>query len=107
MAKTSKTERPTDAEVAAWKKEHKEVYELETEDGTIAILRRPKLIDMERAMMADKKKGAKPLDFNRVIAKNCMLWCPENFWEDEDREMELLSYANELAAVGESRSRKL
>lgn len=104
---TKKDGRPTKAEIDAWKKEHKVIHELETEDGGVAILRRPKMFDLERALMADKKKGSKPLDFNRTIAKNCLLWSSPGFLDDEDRELELYTFAGELAAAGESRTRKL
>lgn len=104
---TKKTERPTNAEIEAWKKEHKVVQELETEDGGIAILRRPKLVDLEMALSASQKKGAKPLDFNRSIARRCLLWNTPGFLDDEDRELELYTFAGELAAAGESRTRKL
>lgn len=99
--------RPTQAEIEAWKKEHKHVYELETDDGSVAIMRRPTELDMERAMMASAKKGAKPLDFNRVIIRNCMLWSTPEFMDDDDRRMAMHTFVNELAAVEEVRSRKL
>lgn len=100
-------ERPTAAEIEAWKKAHKTVYELETEDGSVAIMRKPTEFDMERAMMVGQKKGAKPLDFNRNIAKNCLLWSTPDFFEDDQRRMAMHTFVNELAAVEEVRSRKL
>lgn len=100
-------ERPTTAEIEAWKKEHKAVYELETEDGSVAILRKPTEFDMERAMMVSQKKGAKPFDFNRNIAKNCLLWSTPDFMEDDARRMAMHTFVNELAAIEEVKSRKL
>lgn len=105
--KQEEQERPTDEQIAAWKKEHKAVFEVETEDGSIAILRQPTETDMERAMMASGKKGAKPLDFNRTIIGNCMLWNTPGFMDDDGRRMALHTYVNELASVQEVRSRKL
>jgi len=107
MSKTPKTERPTAAEIEAWKKEHKAVFELDTEDGSVAILRKPTEFDMERAMMVSQKKGAKPFDFNRNIAKNCLLWSTPGFMEDDARRMAMHTFVNELAAIEEVKSRKL
>lgn len=105
--KEEETGRPSPEQIEAWKKEHKAVYELETEDGSIAILRKPTEFDMERAMMAGQKKGAKPFDFNRNIAKNCLLWSTTGFMEDDARRMAMHTFVNELAAIEEVTSRKL
>lgn len=105
--KEEETGRPSPEQIEAWKKEHKELFELETEDGHRAILRKPTMFDLERALMVDRKKGAKPFDFNKNLADNCLLWSTAGFFEDDARILALHGFAGELSAAAEVRTRKL
>lgn len=106
MSETStKAKRPTDEQLAEWKRKHKELHQVEM-DGFIVILRKPRLVDLERAMIADKK-GKRGLDFNRSLVGNCILYEDTEFRQDDDRELYLLSAAGDLAAMREGEIKKL
>ncbi|HRF80179.1 MAG TPA: hypothetical protein PL070_08835, partial [Flavobacteriales bacterium] len=82
MKDTAKDGRPTEAQLAEWKQKHKELHQVEM-DNIIVILRKPRLVDLERAMIADKK-GKKGLDFNRSLVGNCILYEDPDFRKDDD-----------------------
>lgn len=98
--------RPDAAAIAAWKEKHGHLSQVEV-DGYIAIVRRPKTFDLERAFKVSEKAGAKKLDFSRNIIANCVLYIDDEFRADDERDQALLTSVNELAAIKEASVKKL
>ena len=103
-----KAGRPTAEQIAEWKAKHGTLHMITSEDGEFqAIIRKPKLHDLERAMKADKAPKAKPLDFNRSILQNCLLYEDPGFRSDDEREVGLLTGVGEVVAIAEVTVKKL
>lgn len=80
--KTEIKQLPTETQIAAWKKQHGAIYEINVGDKSLFI-RKPKIVDLERAMASDPTKK-KPFNFNRSIVTNCKLWVSEGMLDDDD-----------------------
>lgn len=101
------TTKPTAEQIAAWKKEHGQLHLMTTSDGHEAIVREPKLADLELAMDRSKKANAKSLDFNRTLYRRCRLWEQDGLWNDEGRQLEVLTAIGGIAEVKEASVKKL
>lgn len=99
-------QRPTSEQVTAWRQKYKRVYVLQFH-GWMAIMRRPRIMDLERASMVADKKGAKKFDFNKNIIDNCTLYMDEGFKDDDFLYMALIMGVNEVAAIGQATVEKL
>lgn len=97
--------RPTKTDIAAWKKEHGEVYQIEVDDK-ILILRRPGIQDLERAMAADPKRK-KPFNFNRSIHNNCKLYEDPGFSSDDQVLLAAYAQFDEIIEMREAQLKKL
>lgn len=97
----------TAEQLAQWKKEHGQLHVLTTEDGYEAVVREPKLIDLEMAMDRSKKAGAKALDFNRVLFRRCALWQQAGLMEDDDRQLAIYTAIGGVAEIKEATVKKL
>lgn len=98
--------RPSKEQIAEWKGQHKELHEIEM-DGKVAIVRKPTMFDLERAMVMSKKQGAKPLDFNRNIVGNCLLFVDEGARSNDEFELWLLTSVGQFADIKEGTVKKL
>ncbi|HMQ77114.1 MAG TPA: hypothetical protein PKE21_13845 [Flavobacteriales bacterium] len=98
--------RPTPEQVAAWKKEHGSLFSIEV-NGKLAILRKPRMLDLERAQQVSRKPNAKPFDFNRNIVGNCALYLDPGMRENDENELALLTSVGELVEVKEAEVKKL
>lgn len=106
MEKEAKYTPPTAEQIAEWKKEHKNIYQLDVL-GLPAHLRKPRLIDLEIAMKASSKPNAKALDFNRIIVSRCALSVHPDIYDGDDREVALYTAVGELAAIKDAEVVKL
>lgn len=102
----AKAKRPDQEAIAAWKQQHGQLSQVEV-DGYIAVVRRPRTFDLERAYKVAEKPGAKKLDFARNIILNCVLYIDDGFRADDERDQALLTSVNELAALKEASVKKL
>lgn len=105
MMDKKETTRPTAAQIAAWKKEHDQLFQLEVE-GKILILRKPKMRDLERGYASDPKKQ-KPFNFHRSIIENCQLFADEGLLENDDNYFALCTKLDEVIQVKEAEIKKL
>ena len=101
------TARPSAEQMAEWKAKYKKVHEITTEDGFVAVVREPSMVDLEIAMDKSTKKGARYFDFNRTLYRRCKLWEQEGMMDDEDRALELLSAMGSLGEIREATIKKL
>jgi hypothetical protein len=104
---TNTTNKPTTEQLNAWKKEHGVLHSLSTEDGYEAIVRSPRLTDLEQAMDKSKKPGARSLDFNRVLFRRCCLWNSDGLMDDEDRQLQILTAIGSISDVKEATVKKI
>jgi hypothetical protein len=85
---------PSEDKINLWKTQHGEIFSIVVDDENAklkrtAILRKPKLIDLERAQSSDKTK---PGSFNRSLWVNCILDCDPAICE-ENTELMLAAYS--------------
>lgn len=106
MDKETNFTAPTAEQLAAWKSEHRVVYQLDCL-GRPAWIRKPKLVDLEIAMKASNKPNAKALDFNRSIVQRCALAVHPDIYDGDDREVALYTSVGELAAIKDAEVVKL
>lgn len=106
MEKEVKFTQPTTEQIESWKREHREVYELDVL-GLPAYIRKPKLVDLEIAMKAGGKANAKPLDFNRSIVTRCQLAIHPDIFDGDEREVALYTSVGALAAIKDAEVTKL
>lgn len=78
-----------------------------TTDGYSAIVREPKLADLEAAMDKSKKANARSLDFNRTLYRRCRLWEQEGLWDDDGRQLEVLTAIGGISEIKEAAVKKL
>jgi hypothetical protein len=97
----------TAEQVAEWKKEHGQLHVLTTEDGREAVVRTPKLADLEVAMDASKKPKAKSLDFNRILFRRTVLWQHPDLMEDDGRQLEIYTAIGGISDIKEATVKKL
>ncbi|CAA0260485.1 hypothetical protein R8G64_13150 [Tenacibaculum maritimum] len=102
---STKTNRPTKEEIAAWKKEHGAIYQITVEDKII-ILREPKIKDLERAMSADPK-NKKKFNFNRSIIENCSLYSDPGAMDSDKKTLAVFAELDELIPEAEASTKKL
>lgn len=103
----STNNKPTPDQIEALKKEHGQLHLMTTSDGYEAIVREPKLVDLEMAMDRSKKANAKSLDFNRTLYRRCKVWEQEGLWDDEARQLEVLTAIGGIADIKEAQVKKL
>lgn len=101
--KTIEAERPTKEQIAAWKKQHGNLYKISVE-GYFAILRQPKLVDMEGASREAKKS---PLSSVKYIVRNCALYIDDAINKDDSLFMSICTKAEEVVDIKESELEKL
>lgn len=99
------SKRPTKEQIAAWKKEHGAVYQIDV-DGKILILRQPTIQDLERAMAADPKRK-KPFNFNRSIHTNCRLYEDPGFSSDDQVLLSAYAEFDQIIEMREAELKKL
>ncbi|MEO8589498.1 MAG: hypothetical protein ABI432_09030 [Flavobacteriales bacterium] len=99
--------RPSAEQLTEWKAQHKNLCELTTEDGKVAICRTPNIVDLEMALDKSKKPNAKSLDFNRTIFARCVLYQDEGLMDDDGRRLEILTAAGQLGEIKEASVKKL
>lgn len=97
--------RPDKAQIAAWKKEHGDIYQI-TVNGKIVILRAPKIKDLERAASADPK-GKKKFNFNRSIIENCKLYEDEGALSTDEALMAVFAELDQIIPIAEAETKKL
>jgi hypothetical protein len=97
--------RPTKAQIDAWKKEHGDLYQLSV-DSKIMIMRKPGMRDLERAHASDPKKQ-KPFNFHRSLIENCKLHADEGLLENDDNYFALCTKLDEIIEVKEAEVKKL
>lgn len=105
VVKTETKNHPTPEQIAAWKKEHGDIYKLTSGAHTL-IMRAPKLADLERAMASDPKKQ-KPFNFNRSIMNNCKLYESEGLSQDDSALAGIYGKMDELIQIAEVEMEKL
>ncbi|MDB0600692.1 hypothetical protein PL373_05945 [Tenacibaculum maritimum] len=102
---STKTNRPTQEQIKAWKKEHGALHQITVEDSII-ILREPKIKDLERAMAADPK-NKKKFNFNRSIIENCKLYEDPGAMNTDARILAVFAELDELIPEAEASTKKL
>lgn len=98
--------RPNEAAIEELKAKHGPLSEIEV-DGYIAIVRRPKTFDLERAYKVSEKPGAKKLDFNRNIVSNIVVYIDDDFRKEDGRDQALLSSVNDVVELKQATIKKL
>lgn len=103
----SEKQYPSAEQIANWKQEYRTLHEFSTEGGGKAIIRQPRMLDLERAMDASKKPNAKSLDFNRVLYRNCRLWESHDLLGNDEDALQVLTSIGQVAEVREATVKKL
>lgn len=86
----------SEEQVAEWKKQYGKLHAIsDSDDNVVAVLRTPKLVDIERANASDPTKK-KHFNFNRSILQNCAVWMKPGLMEDDNT---LLGIFEQLPAI--------
>lgn len=93
--------RPSDAMMAELKAKHKGLQWV-VFDGFKALVRKPRIVDLERAMKASKVPGASEMAFNKNLVANCTVYKDAGYDDDEDRTLALLTAVGTFAAIREA-----
>lgn len=99
--------RPTKDQIAEWKKKHGNLFKVSVQDGEntlFAILRQPKMIDMEGASRETKKS---PLSSVKYIVRNCSLYMDDAINKNDDLFMAICSKAEDIIEIKEASLEKL
>lgn len=95
--------------VSEWREKYGELYEVSYK-GAVAIFRKPKMADLEKAYTAARDKKAKALDFSRSIMRSCRLHLDPLFelgMGSDDHQFALLNAMDELAEAPQAEVKKL
>lgn len=93
----------TKEQIAAWKKQHGEVYALRVEDKT-AYLKKPDRKTLSAATHVGQKD---PLKFNEIMLKQCWLGGDEEIKTDDELFLSACSKLPELIQIKEAELVKL
>lgn len=85
-------------QVIAWRAKYGELSIVHI-GGRVAVIRKPMLLDFERALMAKAAKGAKPLDYQRSLLGGCGLYVDPELKDEGAWETALLLEMGVLAEV--------
>lgn len=117
MSDTTTTATDTTAEypaelatnVSEWKQKYGVLYEVRYK-GAVAIFRKPKLADFEKAYTAARDKKAKALDFSRSIMRSCRLHLDPLFElgsSSDEHQFAMLNAMDDLADIPQAEVKKL
>lgn len=73
--------------------------------GCMLVIRKPKVVDLERAMAADPKKK-KAFNFHRSIINNCKLYIEDDIVTDDDNFIALCSQIDEAIEMRDGEIKK-
>lgn len=108
MTKPSQ-ERPDDATISEWKLKHKEVSQLSVVDKKdekfIAIVRKPKMKDIDHALAMRTKKG--DIAMARTLYTDCVLYEDPEIRQDEDIFMSIVMQMTDLITLYDTELKKL
>lgn len=98
-----------EARIAEWKQKYKHIYLVRHKEA-VAVLRKPRLADVEKAQAARGDRKAKPMDFQRSIVRSCCLHADEVMQlgtGKDEYQFALLNGALEITDIPEAEIRKL
>lgn len=93
----------TKEQVAEWKKEHGDVFEIEV-DGKVCYLKKPTRRVLSAAAVAGQRD---PMKYNEVILTNCWLWGDEVIKTDDALFLGVSAKLGDLVEVVEASIKKL
>lgn len=102
--KVGEDNKPTAAQIKAWKDEHGEIHRIKIEDH-IAIVRKPKLRDLKLAQMAGKQKS--DIDVAESLYNNCLLFEDDKIRKDDTNYMAAIVKMGEIIEIKEAELEKL
>lgn len=103
MAKNELKGQATAAEIAVWKREHGEVYQV-TVDGSTCYLKKP---DRTTLKMVAAVGGSDPVRANEVLLENCWLGGDESVKTDDEKFFGVSAKLAELVTVKQAELKKL
>jgi hypothetical protein len=103
--------RPTQAEIDAWKEEHGQIYAFEAQKENdkkvyLAIVRRPKLKDLEHGMSESKRKGNDML-LNATLYTDCKLYADVEIATSDTLTLAMRNEMGSLIEVANTEVKKL
>lgn len=103
MEKTESKGQATAAEIAVWKREHGDVYQV-TVGGSACYLKKP---DRTTLKMVAAVGGSDPVRANEVLLENCWLGGDESVKTDDEKFFGVSAKLAELVTVKEAELKKL
>ena len=95
----------TKEQLAAWKKKHGELFEIEVE-GKKAILKKPSRKDLSYAFAASGS-GKDAIKFNEAILNNCFVAGNEEIKTDDECFLAVMPHLESLVKIKEAHIKKL
>jgi hypothetical protein len=103
--------RPTQEQIDAWKEQHGEIFEFEVQKENddqvyLAIVRRPKLKDLEHGMTESKRKG-NDMQLNTTLYTDCKLYADVEIAKSETLTLAVRNEMGSLIELAKTAVKKL